>query len=129
MGHRKKLLDKPVRKDLTFNELETLLRGFGYKKLEGSGSKVKFFKPKFKVEMFASMIVFPVPPEGPACPQGEVPPEGQFPFPASAHSSIPFPVVIKLKGESLLVKGANKFVTFCPSVFPTILFSIVEWGL
>jgi len=44
MGHRKKLLDKPVRKDLTFNELETLLRGFGYKKLEGSGSKVKFFK-------------------------------------------------------------------------------------
>jgi hypothetical protein len=39
-----KFLDKPVRKDLTFNELETLLKGFGYKKLEGRGSKVKFFK-------------------------------------------------------------------------------------
>ena len=48
MGPRKKLLekflDKSVRKDLTFNELETLLRGFGYKKLKGRGSKVKFFK-------------------------------------------------------------------------------------
>ncbi|MCK5010088.1 MAG: type II toxin-antitoxin system HicA family toxin [Deltaproteobacteria bacterium] len=48
MGTRKKLLQKflakPVRKDITFNELETLLKSFGYKKLEGRGSKVKFFK-------------------------------------------------------------------------------------
>ncbi len=48
MVSRKKLLqkflDKPVRKDLTFNELETLLKSFGYKKLKGRGSKVKFFK-------------------------------------------------------------------------------------
>ena len=39
----KKFLSKPIRKDLTFNELETLLIGCGYIKLEGSGSAVKFY--------------------------------------------------------------------------------------
>ena len=39
----KKFLDKPARKDLTFDELATLLKSLGYKKIEGSGSRVKFF--------------------------------------------------------------------------------------
>lgn len=43
-----KFLTKPAKKDLTFSELETLLTGFGYEKMEGSGSRVKFFHPKTK---------------------------------------------------------------------------------
>ena len=39
----KKFLHKPIKKDLTFSELETLLTTLGYIKLEGSGSAVKFF--------------------------------------------------------------------------------------
>jgi len=39
----KKFLAKPIRKDLTFDELSTLLLSCGYKKLEGSGSAVKFY--------------------------------------------------------------------------------------
>jgi HicA toxin of bacterial toxin-antitoxin, len=38
-----KFMVKPPRKDLTFAELETLLSGLGYRKLECSGSRVKFF--------------------------------------------------------------------------------------
>jgi hypothetical protein len=39
----KKFTTVPARSDLTFDELETLLEGLGYKKVEGSGSRVKFF--------------------------------------------------------------------------------------
>lgn len=38
-----KFLEKPSRKDLTFEELATLLQRCGYEKIEGSGSRVKFF--------------------------------------------------------------------------------------
>ena len=47
MSKKEKLLKRflhiPIKKDLTFSELETLLLTFGYIKLEGSGSAVKFF--------------------------------------------------------------------------------------
>ena len=47
MGKKKKLLKKflevPLKKNLTFDELETLLLSCGYKKIEGSGSAVKFY--------------------------------------------------------------------------------------
>ena len=39
----KKFLHTPIKKDLTFSELETLLEAYGYVKLEGNGSAVKFF--------------------------------------------------------------------------------------
>jgi predicted RNA binding protein YcfA (HicA-like mRNA interferase family) len=39
----KKFLEKPPKKDLTFDELETLLVACGYKKLEDKGSAVKFY--------------------------------------------------------------------------------------
>ncbi len=39
-----KFLDIPVRSDLTYKELETLLIKFGFEKIEGSGSRVKFIK-------------------------------------------------------------------------------------
>jgi len=39
----KKFLQVPIKKDLTFSELETLLLAFGYIKLEGAGSAVKFY--------------------------------------------------------------------------------------
>jgi predicted RNA binding protein YcfA (HicA-like mRNA interferase family) len=32
----------PARKDLTFNELETLLVYLGFEKIDGSGSRIKF---------------------------------------------------------------------------------------
>ncbi|PNV82038.1 MAG: type II toxin-antitoxin system HicA family toxin [Sulfurimonas sp.] len=42
-----KLLERflkiPPYKDLTFDELQILLLGFGYEKIEGSGSAVKFY--------------------------------------------------------------------------------------
>lgn len=47
MSKKEKLIKKfatvPARSDLTFDELETLLESLGYKKVEGSGSRVKFF--------------------------------------------------------------------------------------
>ena len=47
MSKKEKLIKKfttvPGRSDLTFDELETLLESLGYKKIEGSGSRVKFF--------------------------------------------------------------------------------------
>ncbi|MGE4457291.1 MAG: type II toxin-antitoxin system HicA family toxin [Arcobacteraceae bacterium] len=47
MSRRGKLLKKflhiPIKKDLTFSELETLLEACGYVKIEGNGSAVKFF--------------------------------------------------------------------------------------
>ena len=39
----KKFLQIPIKRDLTFSELETLLIAFGYMKIEGAGSAVKFF--------------------------------------------------------------------------------------
>ena len=39
----RKFLEIPPKKDLTFNELETLLLSCGYIKLEGKGSAVKFY--------------------------------------------------------------------------------------
>ena len=38
-----KFLEKPIRKDLTFDELSTLLISCGYRKVEGKGSAVKFY--------------------------------------------------------------------------------------
>jgi len=47
MSKQQKLLNKfleiPPKKNLTFDELESLLISLGYKKLEGSGSRVKFY--------------------------------------------------------------------------------------
>ena len=40
----KKFLKIPPKKDLTFEELESLLLSCGYVKLEGKGSAVKFYK-------------------------------------------------------------------------------------
>jgi predicted RNA binding protein YcfA (HicA-like mRNA interferase family) len=39
----KKFLATPPKKDLTFEELESLLYACGYVKLEGKGSAVKFY--------------------------------------------------------------------------------------
>lgn len=39
----KKFLVNPIKKDLTFDELATLLIACGFKKLEGAGSAVKFY--------------------------------------------------------------------------------------
>ena len=50
MSKKKKLLKKfleiPPKKDLTFEELESLLMSCGYVKLEGKGSAVKFYHKK-----------------------------------------------------------------------------------
>ena len=47
MSKKEKLLKKftetPPKNDLTYDELETLLESLGYQKVEGSGSRVKFF--------------------------------------------------------------------------------------
>ena len=47
MSKKEKLLMRflhlPIKKDLTFSELETLLTMLGYVRLEGNGSAVKFF--------------------------------------------------------------------------------------
>jgi len=42
----KKFLAVPIKKDLTFDELKTLLVSCGYIKIEGSGSAVKFYHKK-----------------------------------------------------------------------------------
>ena len=39
----KKFLAKPIKKDLTFDELSTLLLACGFIKIEGAGSAVKFY--------------------------------------------------------------------------------------
>jgi hypothetical protein len=47
MGKKDKLLNRflanPIKKDLTFDELEALLLSLGYEKLQGSGLRIKFF--------------------------------------------------------------------------------------
>ncbi len=49
MAKQEKLFNKftavPPKKDLTFNELETLLNHYGFNKIEGNGSRVKFIHP------------------------------------------------------------------------------------
>ncbi len=42
----KKFLEKPLRKDLTFKDLEICLKHLGYDLFEGSGSRVKFYNSK-----------------------------------------------------------------------------------
>lgn len=39
----KKFLAKPIKKDLTFDELSTLLAACGFIKIEGAGSAIKFY--------------------------------------------------------------------------------------
>ncbi|MDM8549608.1 type II toxin-antitoxin system HicA family toxin [Desulfobacterales bacterium HSG2] len=50
MSKKEKLLAKfmsaPKKKDITYDELKTLLKAMGYEKEEGSGSRVTFFHPK-----------------------------------------------------------------------------------
>lgn len=52
MSKKEKLIQKfttvPQRSDLTFDELNTLLEYLGYKKIEGSGSRVKFFNEEIR---------------------------------------------------------------------------------
>lgn len=40
----KKFMERPPRKDLTYQELETVLLDMDYNKIEGSGSRVKFYR-------------------------------------------------------------------------------------
>ncbi|KIM09619.1 MAG: hypothetical protein KU38_08720 [Sulfurovum sp. FS08-3] len=42
----KRFLAIPIKKDLTFDELETLLLSCGFVKLEGAGLAVKFYNQK-----------------------------------------------------------------------------------
>jgi predicted RNA binding protein YcfA (HicA-like mRNA interferase family) len=53
MSKKEKLLQKfltvPVRNDLTFNELKTLLQALGFEMKEGKGSRVKFFHNEKKL--------------------------------------------------------------------------------
>ena len=39
----RKFLAKPYKKDITFAEMETLMSILGYAKIEGDGSRIKFF--------------------------------------------------------------------------------------
>ena len=49
MSKQEKLLNKflatPIRRDLTFHELQTLLESLGYHLSEGAGSRVSFYHP------------------------------------------------------------------------------------
>jgi predicted RNA binding protein YcfA (HicA-like mRNA interferase family) len=45
----KRFLAVPIRSDLTFNELKTLLTSLGFEIQEGKGSRVKFFHPEKKI--------------------------------------------------------------------------------
>lgn len=44
----KKCTDSPPKSDLTYDELKTLLESPGYEKIEGSGSRVKFFNQSIR---------------------------------------------------------------------------------
>lgn len=48
MSKKDKLLDKLLSKpkDFTWSELKTLLKGYGYKEIQGAGSRVTFFLTK-----------------------------------------------------------------------------------
>jgi hypothetical protein len=45
----RKFLTSPIRNDLTFSELKTLLVGLGFELKEGKGSRVKFFHQEKKL--------------------------------------------------------------------------------
>ena len=49
VAKKEKLLEKiqtrPIRKDITYSEVESLFKSLGYKVLEGEGSRVKFYNP------------------------------------------------------------------------------------
>ena len=47
----KKFTEVPPRKDLTFTELEALLRQLGFDKRDGSGSRVKFVKDDLLINL------------------------------------------------------------------------------
>jgi predicted RNA binding protein YcfA (HicA-like mRNA interferase family) len=53
MSKKEKLLRKfqatPIRNDLTFSELKTLLLALGFEMKEGKGSRVKFFHEEKKL--------------------------------------------------------------------------------
>ena len=44
----KKFITVPVKSDLTYTDLRTLLESLGYKEIEGSGSRVKFFNAEIR---------------------------------------------------------------------------------
>ena len=48
MSKKQKLLERLFSKpkDFEWNELRTLLTGFGYDEISGAGSRVKFYEPK-----------------------------------------------------------------------------------
>ena len=50
MTKQEKLLNKFISrpKELTYNELIRLLRGFGYQEIQGSGSRVVFYNEQIK---------------------------------------------------------------------------------
>ncbi|HLP46690.1 MAG TPA: type II toxin-antitoxin system HicA family toxin [Candidatus Deferrimicrobium sp.] len=52
MSKKEKLIKKfttvPVKSDLTYTDLKTLLESLGYKEIEGSGSRVKFFNEEIR---------------------------------------------------------------------------------
>ncbi len=52
MSKKEKLLNKflagPTKSDLTYDELTTLLEALGYEKIEGSGSRVRFFNKEIR---------------------------------------------------------------------------------
>ena len=48
----KRFMTSPPLKDLSFDELETLLSSFGFKKIEGKGSRVKFIHTQKEVVIF-----------------------------------------------------------------------------
>lgn len=39
----RRIMGKPPNKNITYDELETLLNSMGYDKIEGSGSRVSFY--------------------------------------------------------------------------------------
>jgi len=43
----KKIMSKPPKRDITYKELESLLTGLGYQKIEGSGSRISFYNFEF----------------------------------------------------------------------------------
>ncbi len=42
----KRFLTKPIKKDLTYQELKRLLEGLGYREDDGEGSRVSFYHPQ-----------------------------------------------------------------------------------
>ncbi len=53
MASKQKLFDRimanPPKKDIKYNEVETLLLSKGYQKIEGSGSRVTFYNEELMI--------------------------------------------------------------------------------